>query len=98
MSPMKPITMPRWVVVLVILGPLLFSGVGIVAVIAGGNETTAVCEAVGDLRDDVVLSLTKVRDRAISNADGDPTQIALIKEAYDGKDGLITIISDPTCP
>jgi hypothetical protein len=97
-SPMKQVTVRRWVVALAVAGPLGFAGVGVYAVAAGSAETDRICDAVTGLRNDVVLSLTKVKDRAIVNAAGDPEEVARIKEAYNGPDGLITIISDPECP
>lgn len=97
MSPMKPITLPRWVIVLCVAGPLVFSGVGILAVGTGSEETASVCDAVQGLRDDLVSSLTGIRDRALQNADTLNERTA-IREAYDGEKGLITTISNPDCP
>ena len=89
--------LPRWVVVVLIGAPFFMAGLGAAAVVMGQNRADKTCEAVQGVRDDLVHSLKVIEGRALKQAKT-PQQEALIKDAYEGPEGMITLIGDPACP
>lgn len=85
------------VIVAIIFSVAASTAAGIIAVVSGIDRNQQVCDAVQGVRDDLVTALRRIETRALQTAKT-PIQEATIKEAYEGKEGLITQIGDPTCP
>jgi hypothetical protein len=93
------LSLPRWVVVVFVAAPLVMGALGAWAVVSGENEgkerLDIACRAVQGVRDDLVISLQTIRDKAIENATSE-AEVRRIKVTYDTY--LIKTIGDPKCP
>lgn len=85
------------IIVAIIFSVGASTAAGIIAVVSGIDRNQQVCDAVNGVRDDLVTALRRIENRALEQAKT-PNQEAAIREAYEGKEGLITQIGDPTCP